>query len=680
MTNSAINSTAHTQTQSNRRLRKRKHLTEITPSLKPSKHVLVGAASSKHQQPYHLIPTPSLTEEPTPRKAADTVSHDEHYNCDHIWDLIRELKAKQYPSNLCLANLCSAMMNAKDDSTAITGITTATQARKEQIKFAEQVLHPRWIAIERAADTYVDQLSEIQKIVRETLDGEQSPDFKSIIGDELFARIEDHGVFINKLKYLRRSQASEPQWEARLWRRWFFKDSIRDPDDPLNTEPFIGQIVQAKMSLSSGGAVLPPLLASADARRESGRVVAPIPWNPDPKKQKRNHIRRYPDYLYAVSQSSLQSGKHELPVFRIDDLPAFRLAQYKYLPANYVVEIKLDNSEANQLAAEHYTALLSAYLLHERLLLHWIAKNESIKSNNPVEFDNNLAVYCITCCGQACKIWRMSIRAKETELDFEPVRYDMQLLDTLDLEEGNHDQRLCDWINALNALALTVQFNDIIADLKGIGIRANEARLNPATLHTHSWTSKVGFVYKAGSTTQICVASLDKLRKAYNNGDIKTELQIGDKVIQEWDENGQPIEVDITRKGEQVPEPGASSTLPFALSAGNARMTQLTKVDLRRLSSSAIRRIAHAFSAHENFEGNIGSTKEEHIQYITGAQQALAARGIDFLGIWKAMKLSKGDLNRLRAETLRIIYNSIGAGGPGPTATKKDLVEALSKT
>ena len=138
--------------------------------------------------------------------------------------------------------------------------------------------------------------------------------------------------------------------------------------------------------------------------------------------------------------------------------------------------------------------------------------------------------------------------------------------------------------------------------------------------------------------------------------------------------------MDITRKGEQVPEPGASSTLPSALSAGNARMTQLTKVNLHRLGSSAIRHIAQALSTHKNFEGDISSTKEEYIGYITRAQQALAARGIDLLGIWKVIKLSEGDLNKLRVETLRTICNSIGARGPGPTATKKDLVKALSKT
>jgi hypothetical protein len=49
------------------------------------------------------------------------------------------------------------------------------------------------------------------------------------------------------------------------------------------------------------------------------------------------------------------------------------------------------------------------------------------------------------------------------------------------------------------------------------------------------------------------------------------------------------------------------------------------------------------------------------------------------MDIWKDMGLSKGDLNKLRVETLRTIFNSIGAGDPDSTATKKALVEALSK-
>ena len=585
--------TAHTQRRSNRQPRKRKHLTEITRSSKPSKHVLVDAASSKRRQPYSLIPTPPLTEELIPRKAADTISYSEHYNCDHIWDLIRESKAKQYPSDLCLANLCLATMDAKDGSTAITVKTTATQPSKEAQRFAEEMLHPRWITIQREKARNTKPLSLMQKIVQEASDGNsESPNFESIIEDELVASItKEHRVLIkSRLGGLKKSRASEAQWEARLWRRWFLKDSLKELDgDPLDKKAFMGQVVQAKMSLSSDKGVLPPLLASADNRRESGVVVASVPWHPDLVKQKGNHILWYPDYLYAVSLSSIQTRIQDLDV---DDLPAFRLAQYKYLPASWIVEIKSEDTDANNLAAEHYSAFISAYLLHERLLLHWIAKNESIESNNPVEFNDSLAIHCITCCGSACKIWRMSIRQKagsglEPVGDLEPVRYDMRLLDTLDLETDNGDQRLCDWINALNALALTVQFEGIVADLKGI--QANESRLSPANAsllspiiaHTYSWTSRVGFVYKAGSTKEICVAPLGKLRKAYINGDIKAERRVGDKVVQEWDEMGQPIEVDITRKGEQVLEPDTSSILPSAPYAGNARMTQVAEANLR---------------------------------------------------------------------------------------------------
>lgn len=710
MTNSVISPTAHAQRRSNRKSRKRKRLAEITESSKPSKHVLADATSSKRRQLYSLIPTPPLTEELTAKKAADTVSHSEHYNCDHIWDLIRELKAKQYTSNLCLTNLCPATMDAKDDFTIIT---TTTQPRKEQQRYAEEMLHPRWIAIKRKKDRIAKPLLEIQTCVRKALREGQSPDFKSTIEDELFASISDkHRVLIkSRLKDLKESRASELQWEARLWRRWFLKDSLRDLDgDPSDSEPFMGQIVQAKMSLSGDGGVLPPLLASSNDRRESRLVVASVPWAPDLIKQKGNHILWYPDYLYAVSLSSL---RRQIPDFDVDELPAFRLAQYKYLPGNWIAEIKSEDTQANHLAAEQYSAFISAYLLHERLLLHWIAKNESIESNNPVEFNDNLAIHCITCCGSVCKIWRMSVRAN-TGLDHEPIRYDMQILDTLDLETDNRDQRLCDWINAFNALALTVQFKDIITDLQGIQANesllssANKSRLSPTIPHTYSWTSKVGFVYNAGSATEICVAPLSDLRKAYKNGEIKADEQIGDKVI-EWDEKGQPLEVDITGKGEQVPKPGASpilpgasitlsstssalpdapsalpgassaipgasSTLPSAPSVGSVQ-TRFTEAELRRLSSPVVERIAKALS-RANSGDDIGSTRKEHTRYITEARQASDAGGMR-MDIWKKMKLSKGDLDKLRVDTLRTIISSIGARDPGSTATKKALVRVL---
>ena len=60
-------------------------------------------------------------------------------------------------------------MNAEDDSTAITDKTTATQPSKEQPRYAEEMLHPRWIAIKRNKDRAVKLFPMIQTLVQEAL-------------------------------------------------------------------------------------------------------------------------------------------------------------------------------------------------------------------------------------------------------------------------------------------------------------------------------------------------------------------------------------------------------------------------------------------------------------------------------------------------------------------------------
>ena len=85
-----MTSNTHTRRQSNRRSRnrKRKHLPEVTGKSGLSNRVLVDAAPGTRRQPLPRISTPLLTEL-TPNKAADTVSHGEHHNNDHLWGLIR---------------------------------------------------------------------------------------------------------------------------------------------------------------------------------------------------------------------------------------------------------------------------------------------------------------------------------------------------------------------------------------------------------------------------------------------------------------------------------------------------------------------------------------------------------------------------------------------------------------
>jgi len=180
-------------------------------------------------------------------------------------------------------------------STAASGKTTSTQAKKEQERFAEEILHPRWIAVKSDYNPWAKPLSQVQKIVQEALDKnsksiQQQSDYESIVGEELFASIDEgQREFIQSwMKHLKRCHASEAQWESIIWRPWFLRGDLQLPpgDKRPDSKPFIGRIVQAKMTLSEGGAALPPLLASSEARRKSGLIV-PVPWVPDLKRQTR---------------------------------------------------------------------------------------------------------------------------------------------------------------------------------------------------------------------------------------------------------------------------------------------------------------------------------------------------------------------------------------------------------
>jgi hypothetical protein len=553
-----------------------------------------------------------------------------------------------------------------DDKSAASGTTTTTQAKKEQQKFAEEVLHPRWIAIRRQR-LWAKTLLDIKEAVANSL-GECCDSFRHIIGDELFASITERQrpLIESRLKHLRSSRASEAQWEADLWRQWFFKNTLQTPDcDPVESKPFMGRIVQARMPFSGDGAVLPPLLASEGDRRESGLYVARVPWDPDLKIQKGNRVLWYPDYLYAVSLSSL---RHRLRGFCqpfIAALPAFRLAQNEYLPGNWIAEIKAEDTESNHLAAENYCALMSAYLLHERLILRWITKNSTVQSNNPVELDDSLAVHCITCCGPRCKIFRMSIREKDTPSDIEPVRYDMEKLDEFSIETKYGDEQLCDWINTLNALALTAQFKSLIMDINAV-----QALPTPPASCSDSWTSKIGFVYRTGSQKEICVKQLDDLRKAYTQGEIKAEQTIGDKAIQ-WDEKGQAVEVDIEKpKLHQISETAQDSDMPATIQ--KIWTAKFTESELLQLRASSVDLIARVLSKDL---GPGDSSKKEKIQNILTAQNTLDSGRWLALGVWKEI-ISVGDLSQLRSETLQTICKDLGIKFD-ITARKADLTTAL---
>jgi hypothetical protein len=437
---------------------------------------------------------------------------------------------------------------AKDEdsegrSEATTQITdtTSIQPHKTSRRYAEEMLHPRWIAI--TEDMRGDEMEylETQLDLRCASDDGAAPlesglrVIQNTIGD-LFAEIasEQSEKIENLLKYLNACGSLEAQWEQRIWRPFFLKDIDGTPMDHSSRAQG-HQIQQAKLSFDDR-CVLPPLLARQDDRRASRRIVSPKPWDPEiPEfKQSTNvqggSVSWFPDYLYALGLSHLTDpGKKLNP--RVEKLPSVRIAQFECSPSYFMVEIKRDVDQ--EPAAKQYLAFLGAYTLHERLLLRLAALSSSVnEAAIPMEIDDSLSTYLLTCCKTTCKIWKMQIRRKprdqrhrqtssEGQERLEPIRYDLQLLDEIDIAIPRKRQQLADWINLIHYYGSTKHLTALQTDVRA-------AMLRPANT---DWMARIAFVYSNDDGTKIQAVQRSDLSKAYNRGDLEPDEDISSDVV-----------------------------------------------------------------------------------------------------------------------------------------------------
>lgn len=118
------------------------------------------------------------------------------------------------------------------------------------------------------------------------------------------------------------------------------------------------------------------------------------------------------------------------------------------------------------------------------------------------------------------------IRKKKTVRDREPVRYDLELQESLYLNEEGIEEKLSNWINPINVFGVTIHFEGIISDIVAL-------QENPPleTTQGYSWTANLGFVYVPGDGTRICTASLDYLRKDYGRGASKADETFGQRIV-----------------------------------------------------------------------------------------------------------------------------------------------------
>jgi hypothetical protein len=98
----------------------------------------------------------------------------------------------------------------------------------------------------------------------------------------------------------------------------------------------------------------------------------------------------------------------------------------------------------------------------------------------------------------------------------------------------------------------------------------------------------------------------------------------------------------------------------------------MSKNELGRLRASVIQHIAYTFSVYLGRKDDIGSSKEEHVDYINNAQRSLRAMDapVNASDVWKDIGLQDRDLLKLSAETLRTMCEDCGVGDIGPNLLK----------
>lgn len=488
-----------------------------------------------------------------------------HYDCDYdyddLWKRIREEKP-------CSQSRRQIFKMSHRDAESLTTESTATTTKQpekgDKTKYAEQMLHPRWIAIQDAKtssqlENFQAQLLEGLARRRFNFEGGQTAlteDISRVIGP-LEVQLEvadktdnsDSHKIKRQVEYLESVAALESQWQVKLWQRYFLKDCDGTPQD-LDLVSCAYQIPQARM-LFDGDCTLPPLLATTEHRRKSRRKVSGTPWDPDLTKAKDGVVLWYPDYAYSLALDNLTLES-------INSLPGIRHAPRECAPSYLLVEVK--RSIDYEPAAKHYMAFLGAYTIHERLLLRLAASNKRTATDHPIHLDPSLSVYILTCCGKVCKVWKMHIREisrADRGRGQEPIRYDLKFLDVMDVSSIRQQDKLKRWINYIHYYGSTTHFEALKSDAA--------AAKKLQGLDAVDWMGNLAFIYDNDAGNTVRAVRCSDLQKAYGRGDLTPERAVSRNVVEfvgeefELVESGQKFDVSLNTVNNLFP--GADVTI-----------------------------------------------------------------------------------------------------------------------
>jgi hypothetical protein len=241
-----------------------------------------------------------------------------------------------------------------------------------------------------------------------------------------------------------------------------------------------------------------------------------------------------------------------------------------------MVEVKRDVDQ--EPAAKQYLAFLGAYTLHERLLLHLAALSTSIdEASIPMEIHDSPFTYFLICCKTTCKIWKIWRKPQTSYKDqerLEPIRYNLQLLDEIDIARSRDRQQLADWINLIHYYGSTKHLAALQNDVRAATLKLGKIG------NTH-WMADIAFVYSNDEGTEIRPVQQSDLLQAYHRGDLEPVGDISDEVVDF--EDGIQVAHDsgmrsrFRRSKKKMRTQDGSSTSTLLTSVSNTRACRLER-------------------------------------------------------------------------------------------------------
>ena len=372
------------------------------------------------------------------------------HNNDNLWRTILENKIQYFDKMACI--------NPPSSPT-----TVASLPAKKSSKWIIMVTNPRFITRREQHD--VEALLKLQKSLEthdfDTKNRESAVTFncKDLAKDATY-----YGLRL----------VNEATLEANVYRKHFLGEGHPHSADSVEHRT-LHRFIQPELEYANNLALPPPYSREISNRRKSTLLRAETAWDipytvPELKDKDRQGARFYPDHMYAcqASQRDRETDKfrktHKLPAFRVvegfecDDL----------LPVHFLNEDKALQDGYD--AAKNYMLLVSAIVLHERLLLASLA---STSNDQQFRLKDSHRVFFMTCCGHIATLHEMRLRniwtlPNPSEMENQPVAYDAIELAKLNMTKELDCELLKQWLNAIHEWGITVHYDSALED----GIKA----------------------------------------------------------------------------------------------------------------------------------------------------------------------------------------------------------------